>query len=716
MVERKREFINNEARWNRVANEIRGDVIGPSIQANSIRGDVNFHIAKTPPKVKPAQLPLSPPHFTGREQELATLERLADEARTHERMLMVVITGQGGVGKTSLSLRWLHQVSHQYNSGQLFLDLQGFSGVDIVTPTEALTIFLRALGIAAKDIPTTVEEQAALFRSLTTGQEFIIVLDNAISAAQVRPLLPGHARTIVVVTSRLQLSGLAVDGATFMHLDPFSEEAALDLLAHMLSSERTTAEPRQARLLTSLCGRLPLALCTAAARLAVRRGRSIGSMVAELTDERRRLAALNLSDDASVQAVFDTSYSALPPNSARVYRLLALHPGPDFDDTLATAVAQLEDHEANQAIDTLIEANLLEEKTAGRRQFHDLLRLHAKSLAQRIESSESYNSAQRRIVGHYLRWASAADRRIIPGRSRLGTQFAPGEKTPQFDRTAALAWLEQELPNLVAVQKLAHERTYHQEAWEICEALWPLFVYRKHYQTWLDTHRTGLEAARACGNQLAEAQILAQLASAYLNLHRFDLAEKFAAQAVDLERANDHALGEAAALERRGVAELAQGRTAEAIATFSSSLMLNERAGVQRGVAIMSRRLGDAFHAVDEPDKSISYLSRARAFFAADGDQYNEARTLLSLGRVYADTERIDEAQQALQAVLDISEAIGARNETANAHVALAELAERRGRMSEQRAHLEAALVILEAQEAPQAEEIRRSLAHLIGD
>lgn len=247
-------------RW---ANELTGTIAGSSVQAGSIAGGVHITMPGSASLPAPAQLP-PPGLFAGRHDEMA-------ELRAHAgRQGLVVITGAGGVGKTTLALHWLHELKSDYE-GQLFVDLRGFSGADPLPPDEPLERFLRALGALPENIPPSIDEQAALFRSMTTGSRLIVLLDNAVSAAQVRPLLPGAGGSLVVVTSRRRLSGLVVDGARFVDVDPLGVTGALELLERLIGADRIRAEREHARSLVDLCGTLPLAVCASGARLAARR-------------------------------------------------------------------------------------------------------------------------------------------------------------------------------------------------------------------------------------------------------------------------------------------------------------------------------------------------------------------------------------------------------------------------------------------------------------
>ncbi|MBA9002530.1 NB-ARC domain-containing protein [Thermomonospora cellulosilytica] len=455
-------------------NEVSGGAHGTVVQVGSVGGDVNLHVAPAVPPV-PAQLPAPPPYFTGRARELDRLTELSDAALAGGSPAVVVITGVGGVGKTSLTLTWLHRIRSAFPDGQLFADLRAFTAVSAGVPRdpgELLGRFLRALGVPPERTPPDADEQAALFRSLLADRRMLIMLDNAATAAQVRPLLPGQGPVVVAVTSRRRLSGLAVDGAAFLPLAPLGQDGARQLLDRMLGMSRTRAEQGAADELAELCGRLPLALCTAAARLASRGHLPISRVVAELADESGRLAALGGEEGTSVQAVFDLAYRDLPPETAALYRLLSVHPGADFDAAAVAALAEVDDAEATARLEHLVDAHLLEAGTDGRYRLHDLARLHARQIAERADPADERAGAFVRLLEHYLATAVAADRVIIPERWRLGPYY---ERPPvvSFENVpAAIDWLETELANLTDLVQEAHDRGLHRQVWQVCEALW----------------------------------------------------------------------------------------------------------------------------------------------------------------------------------------------------------------------------------------------------
>ncbi|GAB2857039.1 hypothetical protein GCM10022221_65780 [Actinocorallia aurea] len=694
-----------------IHNDLKGAVTGSVVQVGHIAGDL--HVGAPSRLPVPAQLRARPAHFTNRRAELSALRRVSDGVGTDGRPRIVVLTGSGGVGKTSLGLSWLHQVREQFPDGQLYTDLRGFSDVDPSPPSEPLEGFLRALGLNPEQIPHEVDEQAALYRSVTAGRRLIIMLENAVSAAQVRPLLPGHGDALVVVTTRLRLSGLALDGASFFSIDPLDEDDAVRLLDGILGAQRTEAEPQASRALARLCGRLPLALCTSAARLKVRASWPISRMVEELSDERRRLAVLSSDEDFSVHAVFDVSYRELEPEAARVFRLLSLHPGADFDTESAAVVAGVGVVEAARLLDGLVGANLIVEDESGRYRFHDLLRLYARDVAELSSAADDGDAAFGRLLHHHLATAVAADRILIPDRWHLGPLYELPPHRRFSDRAEATQWLEDNLVSLLAFQRAAHDRALHASVWEMSEALWGLFVHHKHYRSWLACYRIGLDSARSCAEPTVEARMLSGLGSAHLNLEEFAAAADLYAEAVRLSREAAHPLAEAAALEGLGVAYLGLSLPERAIEAFAEGSALHRRLGRPRGIALMTRRLGEALRDLGRDVESAEYLETAQEYFAQAADPYNEAKVLTTVAEVYLRLARIPESQQALGRALVIAEHSGAKHVLANVHVGLAALAERLGNGEAARGHLTSALNIYADLDAPQRHQIAERLASL---
>ncbi|WP_169806782.1 ATP-binding protein [Actinomadura macra] len=625
---------------------------------------------------------------------------------------LVVITGPGGVGKTALALHWLHKIKDDYE-GQLFVDLRGFSGTEPLPPQEPLERFLRALGTSAESLPADLDEQAALLRSLTTGRRLIILLDNAVSAAQVRPLLPGGGGSLIVVTTRLRLSGLLVDGARFLDVSPLSLRGALDLLKSLIGADRIDAESDHARTLVALCGMLPLAVCASGARLAARRRWPIARAVAELGDEARRLSTLRTEEgDMSVNVVFNASYQALDDDHARAYRLLGTHPGEDFTVAPAAALLGVEEGQAAELLNGLTDASLLIEEPAERYRFHDLVRLHAREKAAELAPNSGQGRAFARLADWYLRASVAADLVLLPGRWHLGDRYDAPDLPDLFpDRPAALDWLEREQANLSAVAQEAHRSGMHAVTWQLCEAMWPLFLKRKPYRLWLRLHEVGLAAAESCADPRAQARMLEGLGMAHLNLQNYETARDHYETALRLERQTEHLLGAAAALEGLGITELAADSAGRAIELFGQARDLHAGLGRPRGVALMTRHVGEALSAAGRHSDAVDQLSEALEIFTRLDEPYHRARTLTCLGRVHLLAGRPDAAATALHESLEIARAEGARHEVASILCELSRIAAHEGDDAGRRGYLEEALAIFAELGSPQERVVRELLA-----
>jgi transcriptional regulator with XRE-family HTH domain len=312
--------------------------------------------------VVPRQLPTSAWQFVGRQRELGTLTRLVDRVDGGDAAVIAAIVGIAGIGKTALVLHWAHLVADRFPDGQLYLNLRGFdpSGKP-VHPVMALRSMLAALEVPAERIPSELEAQASLYRSLLARRRVLLVLDNASDVGQVRPLLPGGPRCLVVVTSRRRLAGLvAAEGAHSLELDVLSDSEARELLSQRLGAERLEAETDATAELLGLCAGLPLALAIAAARISARPRLGLGTLAGELEDAWARLDALDAGDGrASVRAVFSWWLSSLPTPAVRMFGLLGMHPGPDITIPATASLAGVTPAQARRSLSQLAEAHLV---------------------------------------------------------------------------------------------------------------------------------------------------------------------------------------------------------------------------------------------------------------------------------------------------------------------------------------------------------------------
>ncbi|MFJ5609173.1 ATP-binding protein [Streptomyces sp. NPDC093221] len=473
----------------------------------------------------PHQLPPSLRNFVGREPELRRLDGLLepDPVAAVRPVVITSIEGTAGVGKTSLALHWARRVEEHFPDGQLHLNLRGFDSGVPMSPAEALHDLLQSLGVTPDAIPARVTAAAGLLRTVLAGRRVVVVLDNARSADQVRPLLPGGPGSLVIVTSRNRLDGLVVrDGAFRVTLDVLPRYAARALVEGQIGADRLADEPRAADELVDLCARLPLALSVAGARAALEPKGSIGLFVARLRQANARLGILELKDaDVNLRSVFQGSYALLPPPVARLFRLLGCHPGPDLD---ATACAALLGEQAppDELLDALTAAHLVRQYAPGRYVLHDLLRLYAKELADDGPAAERATAVER-LLRHYLSAARLADRRLEPW--RRAPVEPTGTEPPVENHAAAMAWFEAELGTLQAVIALAaRSEGLESYTWRLAQAC-AVYLRRsgRRFQRGL-VHEIARDAAAKAGDRRAWASATRRLADALSRLDRSDEA------------------------------------------------------------------------------------------------------------------------------------------------------------------------------------------------
>ncbi|WP_411134980.1 BTAD domain-containing putative transcriptional regulator [Streptomyces sp. C10] len=352
-----------------------------------------------PPSV--TQLPPRIADFCGRVREIVALDQKLDRLPGPD---CVVLAGGGGAGKTTLAVHWAHCHKAEFPDGQLFADLRGFERPPM-RPDTVLGMFLRALGVPEAQIPDPLTERSALYRSLLAGRRMLVLLDNAGTAEQARPLLPATPGCLAVVTSRRRLSGLVVrDGAALVTVGPFAADDALELLGNVLGRSRLAADPAAARELVERCDRLPLALRIAAARLMAHPDWSLGCWTGKLADERRRLQELSAHDaDLAVEASLYLSYRALSSGAARLFRLLGLHPGPEVDVHTAAALTGRELERTRRHLAELCDAHLVEEQAQGHYVRTELVRIYAEQLVTSEETPADRDLARQRLRDHAAR-------------------------------------------------------------------------------------------------------------------------------------------------------------------------------------------------------------------------------------------------------------------------------------------------------------------------
>ncbi|MFF9345958.1 ATP-binding protein [Streptomyces sp. NPDC014734] len=692
-------------------NDVSGTVHGPTIQSGTVYGGIHIRTGNFPEPGGPNppwQLP-PPLRITDRRSEVRALEEHRDRAGQAGHPALAVVSGLGGVGKTAVALTWLHGLRPQFPDGQLHADLGAQSPDGPVDPGDVVGQFLRALGVPTPQVPSKLAERVALYRSLTAGRRLVVLLDDAATAAQVRPLLPA-GQCVTAVTSRQRLPGLSVDGGHVIHLEPLETEAAVELLASTLADGRVAAQPEEARALVDLCAGLPLAVRIAGARLAARPRHGITTMVRALAEEHDRLEALAIEGDHDVRAALDLSYQGLPPIAARLYRLLGLHPGREFGGPVAEAVLGTE---AAEALDALYDANLLVDagQAAGteRYRFHDLVRLHAVAQADEDESPAGRTAARHRIGCHYLANATLAEEILDPQHRTMERDLGSGPFVAEFDggttggtsadgrgagesgagnRTTdksinaadiALDWLERELPNLMAVVRRAREWGVPALGWQLADAMWPLFLRRKFYSEWRETHRVGLLAAEESGDEAAICRMLTSGGLGELDLGAHGAALEMFERASEIFRRAGDSLGHARTLNYRGLAHQRLHDPDRAAELFDRAAAKLLDCGDRRACALARFNLADVTLSRGRYEDAVHGAEDARSVLREVGDTYNAARADALAGRAYLGLGLLDRAEEGLRTAVDTLRSMSADYETARALGSLAMVSERRG-------------------------------------
>ncbi|MFG1810796.1 BTAD domain-containing putative transcriptional regulator [Streptomyces sp. NPDC049040] len=468
----------------------------------------------------PLQLPVGLRHFVGRTAELARLTAIAaDEHRASAAVC--AISGPPGVGKSSVALRWAHLQRDRFPGGQLYVDL---STVDPADPAVVLPRFLGALGVPESQVPSGFEAQIGLYRSMLAGRRVLVVLDNAHGAAQVRPLLAAEPGCLTLVTSRSELSGLAVTaGAHLLQLDVMPREDAHHLLAAWLGEARPAAEPEATSLIIRRCGRLPLALAIVAAQLSQRADLPLSEAAADLEHTDTDLEPFAHSDPAiDLRKVFWRSYRDLPGSAARLFRRLGQHPGPHLSLSAAASLACLPVERTREPAAHLSGANLVEIRPPGRLYLHALLRVYAAEKAQAADSLAVRQAATRRLLDHYLHSASAANSVCYPHRDGLTLgRPEPGAVVERFSgQSEALRWYADESVALPALLAAATGAGLDRRAWQLAWSFAEFMQRRGLWEETLRVHAVALEAAGRLGDSLGEAHCHNSVARAQVKLGR----------------------------------------------------------------------------------------------------------------------------------------------------------------------------------------------------
>jgi tetratricopeptide (TPR) repeat protein/transcriptional regulator with XRE-family HTH domain len=615
--------------------------------------------------VVPRQLPTAVAAFTGRAAELAALDRLLLGPHNTSAAVISAVSGTAGVGKTALALRWAHQAAHRFPDGQLYLNLRGYDPDQPMLATDALAGFLYALGAAGPDIPPDESDRAARYRSLLADKRMLIVLDNAGTVEQVRPLLPGHPHCRVVVTSRDSLAGLvARDGAQRLDVDLLPIGDAVALLRELVGP-RVDDDTDAAATLAEQCARLPLALRVAAELAATQPDVPLIELVAELSDEQQRLDVLSVGGDphTAVRSVFSWSYSRLDHDAARAFRLSGLHPGQDFDSYAAAALTESTLDATGDQLGTLIRAHLIQATGPGRYGMHDLLRAYAREQAAAGDADDPCDQAQDRLFDYYGATAAAAMDALFPAEAHLRPRVPPSDRVmpPVADDAAGQAWLDSERANLVAVVVHCTGHGWPRHATNLPGTLFRYLMTGSHLPEAHTIYTHALQAARRSGNPAAEAEALNGLGGiCVMNGRVRDAADNYRAALERYRQCGDRA-GQARALANLGITELrlhsprpAADYLRQAIAAFEEA---EDSIGTARGLV----HLAEAETGLGSYDEAAEHLQRALVVLHAAKQEFAEAEALENLGDLSLRRGQLTQAADFYGQALAICRRIGRR-------------------------------------------------------
>ncbi|WP_051740687.1 AfsR/SARP family transcriptional regulator [Streptomyces xylophagus] len=653
---------------------------------------------------RPAQLPMAVRGFTGRDGELARLAAILASAEGESAAVVIsAVSGMAGVGKTALAVHWARRVERAFPDGQLYVNLRGFDPQgSVMPPTEAVRGFLDALGVRPERVPPGLEAQVGLYRSLLAGRRMLVVLDNARDEEQVRPLLPGAVGCMALVTSRNRLTGLAAtEGAHLLAVDPLTPDAARGVLAERLGAGRVAAEPEAVADVVTWCAGLPLALAVVSARAAAHPRQPLRTLAEQLREAGGRLDALDGGEEASqVRAVFSWSYSTLSRPAARLFRLLALHPGPDVDQRAAAALAGLEPERVRALLAELTGGHLLVEHAPGRYAFHDLLKVYAGELVTAYDDEWERQAALHRMMDHYLHSARAADVLVTPQPNPVEVSAPrPGANAVRpEDYGQALAWLAAEHPVLLEIVRQP-QPGFDGHVWRLAAVLTTFLDRHGYWQALLTAAHSALVAAEreaslagragahrglglaldrlkcpeparehylralelfaALGSEAGQArthQHLSRMSAVHGNS---ELVLEHAYLSLEHYRAAGDQAGQAAALNHIGWRQAHLGDHLRALAHCEQALELARTSGDVAGQAHISDSLGYIHHQLGRFQQAVDHYRQAARLFHATGDRHSEVACLLCLGDSHHSAGQLTAADEVWARALALATELG---------------------------------------------------------
>ncbi|GAA0638937.1 hypothetical protein GCM10010174_71150 [Kutzneria viridogrisea] len=636
-----------------IRNLVRSDQVGVAIQAGIVHG--GLHVTGAQPLRTPRQLPMVPRWHVARERELGELSAALEERRPP----LVVIEGAGGVGKTTLVLHWAHHHADRFPDGQLFANLRGFDPqVAPARPATVLRGFLTALGVEPAAVPADPDAAAALFRSAVADRQMMIVLDNARDTDQVAPLLPGTPSCAVLVTTRMRLSSLRVQGAHIVRLEAMDESDASALLSRLLPARAAERESEAVSAIVHRCGGLPLALAIASARVAAHPEFPMSVLADELDDETTRLSAFDADDEsASLRAVLSWSSASLNDRLRRAFGLLGVAPLGEISVGAAACLWAVPPHEAAATLRSLEAANLVRQHVPHRFQMHDLVRLHAAELQPWAESV----SALQRLVAFYAHTVRTADILLYPHRHAFEVPALPDGCHPLrlTDEPAAVAWFGAEHALIAVVHRVAANHKWYEAVWHIAHGL-DTYQYRLGLLAEnVASSRLGLEAAMAIGSVRLRASSLRQLGRACTRAGDLEEAERRLTQALSLEEEARFVMGQAHTHHDLQRVLSLRGEHEQALQHAISAMELYRAESNPVGEAHALNAQGWQHAQLENFVLARDCCERALALHSAHGNVSGQVSTLDALGHIARRDGRMDQAAEHFTAAVRQAKQLG---------------------------------------------------------
>ncbi|MEZ0112212.1 DNA-binding SARP family transcriptional activator [Catenulispora sp. EB89] len=665
----------------------------------------------------PDQLPPPPRRFVGRAAELARLTEAMDGNHPPELPGLTLLVGMAGVGKSALALTWAHRSAPAFPDGRIYLDLKGFADRGApLTIDESVRILLDCFGIPEHRMPATAAGRVALYRAVLAGKRVLIVLDNVGHSDQVRPLLPPAGPAQVLATSRNALASLVtIDFARSVSLEPLAAHESRELLNLRLGAARTDGHEGALAAIAEHCAHLPLALVVAAGRAWVRPHTPLEELAAQLSEIGSSLGALDGGDAAvNVRAVLSWSYHQLSPQAARLYRLLALHPGPDSAVGAAASLAGVPVSDAQATLTELVSMNMATADADGRYRRHGLLEAFAAERLAAEEGEGERDAAFRRLVDHYLRAAVSANMFgstvALPSPADLPPPAPDTVSTSITDTAGGIAWFDGERDVLSALVPAVAAAGLDVEVWQLACALSAGLTRIGRLQEDVANARLALDAARRLADPVAEAHVhrmfgrdLPRLGDPEGGLRHLDLA-------LELYSAAGHAQGIAETKRTVANVRVVQGDLAAAVPLLHEYLAYAEAAEDPHGQASGLNALGWSYAHLGRLPEALACCRKALRLKLATGRLDHIGMLWDSLALVHHRLGELDEALACYRRAIDACLGEGDRTQAALSSMRLGDALRDRGDHGAARATWREALAVFEAARRPEAEMVRERL------